>query len=376
MRQRGEPTAPLASLDDLRPMTRERGPFLSLYMSLRPASEDMAQANKLQWEGLREKAAGEGAPAALLATVDTAVGDAHRVGEGLCAVAARDGFMHLEHLAEPPDQELATWGKAPVLAPLIRARQWLQPHIVALVDRTGAEVTAHGVAGFGDEGSREWTTTVHGSTYPIRKVQPGGLSQRRYQQRAEETWHHNMTEVAKVVADEAERCGARLVALGGDQRATGLVLDQLPPAVRQLVLPIAATRAEDGGSSTGLDQEVRSALQSWAADQLDHTMSIYREELGQHDRATAGAETTLAALRASRVAQLLVQPAADGPTVWIGSTPEQVALLPEDVPAGPPVRPAPLADAAVSAALATGAEVQVFSKGQGPEEGVGALLRW
>jgi hypothetical protein len=53
-----------------------------------------------------------------------------------------------------------------------------------------------------------------------------------------------------------------------------------------------------------------------------------------------------------------------------------VAVTPEALPDPGGARSVPLVDAAVTAALATNAEVQIVPDKAGPPGGIGALLRW
>jgi hypothetical protein len=377
MEQHGTALAPLAELDDLRPLVAGLGPFLSAHLPLVPATEEVAEASALRWRAAREGAAAAGAPEPMLAVVDNELGGAHRWGTGLSVVVAADGDTHVSHLPVPPPFELVRWEPVPSLTPLIAARQRLQPHVVALVDRVGADLVARRPGGGrGDADDDVVSRAVDGEDHPISKVAPGGWSQRRFQQRAEETWHRNMSDVAAELATLAERSGARVVALGGDQRAVGLVSELLPVATRDLLRPIAATRAADG-STDHLDEEVAAAVEAWTDEQLARTLSLYRQELGQQDRATAGALETLDALREARVGVLLVRLVGnDDRRAWVGGSPDLVAATPEALTGDGEPRSAPLIDASVAAALATGADVRVVADDDELPEGLGALLRW
>jgi release factor family 2 len=380
MEQHGTALAPLTDLDDLRPVVAGLEPYLSVHLPLEPATEDLATEIALHWRAGRSRAVDAGAPEPVLAVVDGLLGGAQRLGAGLSVIAAAGGDVHVSHTPVPPPFEVVRWEPVPSLAPLVAVRQQLQPHVVALVDRIGADLAVRRSA----DGAQtaETRETVDGEDYPIRKTSGGGWSQRRYQQHAEETWHHNMTDVAGELATLAERSDARVVAIGGDERAVGLVLDQLPAAVRDLVRPIAATRAADG-STAHLDDEVAKVVDAWTETQLARTLDLYDQELGQKDRATAGARDTLAALREARVAVLLVVlDANDERRAWVGSSPDQVGAAPEETAAGMPAevqaaaRSAPLVDVAVTAAVATGADVRVVPESGRLPEGLGALLRW
>ncbi len=380
MEQRGTTVVPLTELDDLRALVARPGPFLSSYLAFQPATEALAREIDLRWQAQRRELAGAGADEDRLAVVDTVVGGAHRGGAGLAVVVPGTGDPLVERLVAPP-LEGAAWGPVPVLRPLITLRQRQVAHVVALVDRTGADLR-----GWRDRevAADALETTVTGDDAPVRKVAPGGWSQRRFQQRAEDSWLHNMGQVAAEVGALTDRVRARVVAIGGDERAVGLLVDALPPVVRERVHRIPVTRAADG-SNRRLDEEVATELDRWAADRVHEVLALHAEESGQADRAAGGAGRTLEALREARVAVLLV---ADGGAtddqrdVWVGSTADQVATSPGDLTIVDDTRTAPLRDAAVAAALTTGAEVVVVPRGDDGappptlRDGLGALLRW
>jgi hypothetical protein len=75
-------------------------------------------------------------------------------------------------------------------------------------------------------------------------------------------------------------------------------------------------------------------------------------------------------------------PTDDQRDVWIGATADQVATSPGDLTTFDDTRIAPLLDAAVAAALTSGADVVVVPRdddGAPPttlRHGLGALLRW
>lgn len=380
MEQRGTTVTPLAELDDLRELVGRAAPFLTDYAAFEPVTEALAGEVRLRWEGRRRSLADAGVPDRVLDTVATALERERRGAAGLAVVVPGDGDALVERLASAPD-ESAVWQPVPALRPLIARRQRHLAHVVALVDRTGADLRA----GTGSVTDEDVTLTVAGEDDVIRKVQPGGWSQRRFQQRAEDSWQHNMTQVAAELAALAERVQAPVVAVGGDERAVGYLVDALPATVRERVERIGVTRAADG-SGDRLSAEVDAELASWSGARVEAAMALHAEELGQGDRATSGAGRTLEALRAARVAVLLVaeraRDAAEDRRAWIGPTRDQVATTPGDLAEPHAAEGVPLLDAAVTAALASGAGVLVVPAGDDgspPEDlrdGLGALLRW
>src|SRR5919108_1536145 len=140
MRQHGTVLAPLTDLDDLRPVVAGLGPFLSVHLPLEPATEELATELALRWRAGRSRAVEAGAPEPLLAVVDGLLDGAQRLGAGLSVIAAAGGDVHVSHTAVPSPFEVVRWEPVPSLAPLVAVRQQLQPHVVALVDRIGADL--------------------------------------------------------------------------------------------------------------------------------------------------------------------------------------------------------------------------------------------
>lgn len=371
MRQHAPSPPPVAELDDLRALARHHGPFLSVHLPFGRPAHDTAERLALTWRGHRRAAAEAGAPEGVLRIVDQVVdGSPQRRGMGVSVVATPHARPVVDHLPVPPAVEAVTWERVPSLVPLIEARQMVRPHVVALVDRAGADLL---VRRSGDGDARK--VEVEGDDFPLRKVAGGGWSHRRFQQRAEDTWHRNMSEVADELTTQAHRVAAVLVAVGGDERAVTILSDAVPEDVRDLLTPIDVTRAADG-TAEDLDDEVERVLRDRLTAELRDAVESYRQELGQRDRAAAAPADTFAALRTARVTTLLTTVDGGGRRAWVARDHRQVALSPEELPAGGERWPVPLVDAAVAGALASGADVRVVPADLAPPDGIGALLRW
>src|SRR3712207_5982827 len=105
----------------------------------------------------------------------------------------------------------------------------------------------------------------------------------------------------------------------------------------------------------------------------------FREELGTADRAADGPDATLAALTRAQVEVLLVWESPDDQrTALCGPEPIHVSRERDDLVAMGVDEPqeAPLVDAAVRAALGTGAAVRIVPDGDLPTGRLGAILRW
>jgi len=212
---------------------------------------------------------------------------------------------------------------------------------------------------------------------PIRKVHAGGWSQRRYQQRAENTWEHNARNVAEEVARLAERVDARIVVVAGDVRAIELLREDLPSEIVARLEGVPGGRAEDG-SAAAFHRAVDEAVASAVRQDREALLDLFAQELGQRDRAVQGVARTLRALSMAQVDVLLIRDEPrDDRTVWFGSEPTQVAADRSDLRelGLETAAEGPLVDTAIRAALGTGAGILVLPSGEGPDEGIGAILR-
>jgi len=207
----------------------------------------------------------------------------------------------------------------PSLGPLIEHRQREVPHVVALVDRQGADIVA---VERGGEARDNEVDGVHGPV--IRKSAPGGWSQRRYQDRADESWAKTARAISDAVVATADQIDAQLVVLAGDVRELQLVRDALPERLREL------THVVHGGRAAGTDEdarrhEIERLVHTAVADATVALVRKLREELGQHDRAAVGTRDTFSALQKAEVEVLLVHDDPDDErTAWFGDAPTAI----------------------------------------------------
>lgn len=346
------------------------GPFATVVLSTESNIDDAAQRSELRWKTARDELAVAGAPDAVLAAVDPVVPEAHLEGEGLAVVVRADGEVHVEHAAGAPASELVRWAPVPSLVPVIEWRQASPAHVVVLADRRGADIVA----------VRLDRPDVHreagGDDVAISKVRAGGWSNRRYQDRAENTWEKNADDAAAQVAALAGRVDARLVVVAGDVRAVALLKEALPKGLVPLLREIDGGRSADG-SEPVLGGEVARLVDEAVAEDTRALLAKFAEELGQGDRAADGPDATLQALAAGQVDVLLVHDDRDGRTAWFGPEPVHVAATEStlrDLGVDEPVE-GRLVDVAVRAALGTGAGIRVVPADAGVT-GLGAILRW
>jgi hypothetical protein len=356
-------------LHELAPVYERPGPFATVYLGTDRHIDNAEQRSLQRWRAVRRELEERGAPEGCLDAIEEVVAPAHLVSDQLAVIADEHEVLVLHHLAQPLDRDRARWGPLPDAVPVLHARQDDVPFAVVLADRGGADLLGH------EPGAREIERVV-GDGEPERKVAPGGWSQKRFQQRADEDWAATAREVAEAVEALADRIEARTLVLGGDVRATHLVLERLPARLADLTHVITAGRAVDG-SEEEREREIHRLVATAVAEDSVALLERFKEERGQHDRAADGPAATVDALNRAAVAVLLVADV-EQPSAWVSAEALPIGLEPATVDVLSEERPieVPLADALVRAAWATGASVRVIPKAGPVNDGVGALLRW
>jgi hypothetical protein len=357
----------------LRDLVAQPAPFTSVYFDLLATG---VEEGRPRWRAVADDLARQGAaPATIRALEDSTLGAVP--GPGVRAVfASGPGIVLTVDMPESDQADLARHGDLPHLVPLLAWLQGRPAHLTALVDRTGADVTAHpgGTAS-------PVTGEVIGTDDEIERNAPGGWAQGRYQHRAEDSWEHNATQAADVITRALHHYDAHLLFLAGDVRALQYLEKHLPTQVKREVTirRVSGGRSPDGSWLRRAEQvvdDVRLAVEGETAvllAQLD-------EERRPDGRAVEGMRATLGALALGRVRTLLLSPEAGPPrTAWYGPAATDVTTDPKTADR-PEVawRPGPLDDVAIRAALLTRAGIRLVAPGTAgaPAEGIGALCRY
>jgi hypothetical protein len=368
--------------DDLAELASSHGPFLTLLLVTESNIDNAAQRSEQRWKTLRRDLEDRGVPDEVLDAVDPLIGDAHLSGDGLFVVADASGVRHVEHGPTPSPVDRGWWEPLPRLRTMLGWRQASIPFVVALADRTGADLY-----GFrhGPEDRPDVEREVEGDDYPISKVGPGGWSQRRYQDRAENTWEENAQNVAEAISNLAGRVRARLVLLAGDVRAVTLIRESLPAGFGLPVEVVPGHRPWQG-SGPAIPDEAREILDRFAVRETAAIVERFREEKGQSDLAADGAQATIAALAAAQAAVLLLPDTPEPndvddvtePTAWIGADAMEIGTGRADLEdlGIDAVAEVPRVDAMIRATIATSAAIRLVPADTGLADGVGALLRW
>lgn len=352
------------------------GPYVSLYLNTPVAVENAAQRLELAWRSTRQDLATAGVDDLTLDALELAVLDNRTEGNSVVAFASHGSVLWSRRLPEELGREVALVGGLPYVTPLLSWAQTRVPHVVVLADRTGAEILAY-VDGTEPVVSEE----VEGSHDVIRRVQPGGWSQRRFQQRAIDSWEGNAAEVCEEIDRVVRSVDAKVILVGGDVHAVRLIQEHLPEQSKKLVqvLESGGGRATDGGTAFTA-AEIVERVAGVVTERLGLVLDEFQEERGQGDRAADGVAATVEAIRKAQVATLLIHDEPDDDrTLWFGEDPSLVAVGRNDLDGiADHVEEGRLADALVRAAVGTGADVVIVPAGGTaiPNEGCGAILRY
>lgn len=360
-------------MDRLRALYDGKTPFVSLYLDTSAAKEQGPEELQLRWRALRSKTAPETPDKALL-LLDDLVDGSHQRGAGLIAIASGEEVVYSRSLDRPIRDAVGS-GPLPSLMPLLEYRQDNPVYAIVVADRQSAHI--HVVGGM----RPEVTVEVQGDHDELRKVNPGGWSQRRFQQRAEDSWEQNAAEVAETLRKIVTAEHIDLVVVMGDVRATAYLREHAGSEVSGILQQLdTAPPTEDALEE--VREEVEAAVASLIANRVKTTLERFLEERGQHDRAADGVEATFEALRMAQVDTLLIAPSRLQGTAWFsrsdltqGSLKAQTL---KDIGLDD-LEEASLEDVLVRLALSTGADVRIIpelSDDQGPSGGCGAVLRY
>ncbi|MFE0024445.1 hypothetical protein [Amycolatopsis sp. NPDC059021] len=355
----------------LRRVLEADGPFASVHFEDTHDTQDAAKQLELRLREIGETLTGQGADPATVDALNRAVLDSPRsTGRSGRSIVAADGDVLLhERLAEPPGGPFARFSELPYLLPLAAHTEPLPTYLVVLVDHVGADITV-----FGPRRQPLDSETVTGREHPVHKVRGGGTSHRDIQAHADETAHHNLTDVAAEVTKTAERVKAGLVILAGEVQARTGLRELLPRAIQDIATDITAG-ARSAGSSEDIGKQIDEVLTGRRLAALDDVAERYRAALGGPEGlAVGGLEGVTTALTEANVETLLVGDPGDA-TVLTDPAPIHAAGTSEQQLGGGPAIRRGADEALPYLALATGADLVVMDDRLPLTEGFGALLR-
>ncbi|HZB50738.1 MAG TPA: hypothetical protein VE547_16750, partial [Mycobacteriales bacterium] len=133
-------------LDRLTELLTAPGPYATAYLDATRSEELGPKKVDKRWRALRETLSEQGADDSTLDAMEAAVGGHTDVpgAHGQLLVGAGGRLRYDLALPLPPRRETARWSPLPHLMPSIAQLGRRVPHVVALVDRVGADITVHG----------------------------------------------------------------------------------------------------------------------------------------------------------------------------------------------------------------------------------------
>ncbi len=363
---REEDIVPTA-LSSLHPIFDHKGPFAVACLDISRTSEG-AEANiELRWRHLREHLEHSGADAATLEGMDAVVGakDSTPGHEGQYVAAAGGDVLLDERLPRAPRQDTSDWGGIPDFMPLFRIFPPRLPYLVVDSHHDSAEVSV-----WTPEGTvRE---SVQGAEpRPDTNAASGGWSHKRFQNAVENLWLKNAKAVAQEVEAQAVRHSVEAIFICGDVHAASALREHLPKRVSDRITEIE-----------GPDYDARLArtVNQLEAERDNAVIDEMIQGLGRADRAVAGIERVVEALRLGQVETLILldDPAASA-TVWAGPGPLEIGTRQKDLVDLGLERPREVrADSAlIRAAAAADSSIVVTTSGPAQlRQGVAATLRY
>lgn len=164
----------------LAPVYEIDGPFATAYFDATRSAETAAHEIALRWRQLREELSRAGAPDPLLDEMEAmaVARDGYPGRHGRMIVGAGKEVVLHETLPHIPQRQSAAWAPLPHLLPYVRQHAWTVPHVLAVIDRVGADISA-----FGRRGEPRDQREVEGETLHIRKVKPGDWAHKQFQRR-------------------------------------------------------------------------------------------------------------------------------------------------------------------------------------------------
>ena len=353
------------------------GPYASVTIDVTKTDPANADHIEARWRDIERRLRQEGAPDSVLDSLhDAALEPTGKGGErGRLLVATTDGVVASQDLPRRPEQD-ATWGPIPSLVPAVRALAGSLPHVLVRLDRTGADIEVRGgLAGLDHE-----THEVQGDHDELHQVQTGGMAQRRFQARVEDSWEHN----AAAVADELDRVvrthRPTTVILMGDEHAMSFLERHASDELRALLVRSATGGRAAGTSEEAVRDTTATVLARARAEAEAEVVERFNEQTGRAQAASDGLGPVVEVLQRAQVEQLLlVEGRVHDEELWVGEGRLQLGLTREDAQLAGAAEPqrAPADAALVWAAVCSRAGVTLLDPGQvSPADGVGALLRW
>jgi len=361
----------------LAPLKGATAPFTSVAVDAsrvnRAGGDDAAQHWEQQARHLREL----GAPDDVVEVLGDAVTAPTGVGGEHTRVAVAAGGRLVLDLVLPgrPARDESLHGPVPHLVPVARALADAVPYAVVRLDRAGADIEV-----VGPSGEVEKAEEVAGDHDVLHKVPGGGWSQRRYQERVEDSAARNVGHVADHLDRLVRRERPQLVLVMGDEEAVAELRERAGAELSERLVVLGSGGRAAGTSAEAEQHAVEAALEEHRRRRRAQLLDTFEEQRNRQQRAVESVEDVVEVLRRGQVERLLLQ---DDPTstltLWVGEQPLQLATTEQGARDAGASQPAEVrADAAILwALLGSDADITFVEADEvALQGGIGALLRW
>ena len=372
-------------IDWLKPLLGTPGPFVTVYIDATRSGDSSGEVEN-RWKGLRRSLEKDGVDAAAIAVIEDEIVRPTRVGgpHGRVVIATADeGILVDRIIKDPPAVQKAAYGPVPELLQAARAADDSVDYLRVVVDRLGADLTWSEAGGHLPYHEAE---AVEGGHDVVNKVRTGGLSHKRLESRAEDSWERN----AEIVAAEIERQVVahrpELILLTGDVRAVALLRGALGKKTLELTVDVAGGARGPGVNEGAFEAQVAQALDEFRDGRRAEALEEFREERGRNTGGISGLQNVVAVLARGQVRELLVADEYGPDTdlglqqVWVGPEPLQLSVTSEGLEQLGVVEGGYQLAATVAlvrAALGQDAGLTFVPAGSVTlTDGVGAVLRW
>jgi hypothetical protein len=367
-------------LDLLRPLYSAHDgtvPVVSVHLDTSRIDQDADKRLEVTWRDLRRSLQGEqGVDEATLEALDGAVGGAPHVtgpqGESLFAAGGR--LLGAFTLTTPPPRSRAVVGAVADPLETVLDLDHQLPYVVVALDREGGDIDAYPAGAFDAATSR----TYDGSTLHITRVRAGGPSMASYHRRSRNLWSENAAGVAEELAEAVNAVGAKVVFVGADPKALGVLREALAP--HRLDAEVVDVGGGRGGEDAlaALRADVDQALAAASLRSHQRAMDDYRTALGQGLAVHGIPAVSEAFARGSVRTLLLAADRAADPLKWSSRTaPQLVGSAPDALGEHRDAAfEAPAAALLLRAATATDAAFSELLPDTSADDGCAAVLRF
>ena len=371
-------------IDWLKPLLTAPGPFVTVYIDATRTSEGDREVEN-RWKSVRRSLEKDGADDALLDVISEEIVRPTRVGgsHGRVVIADATGILVDRVTKTPPAVQKGTYGPFPALLQAAGAADESVDYLRIVVDRLGADLTWSEAGGHMPYAEHE---SVEGGHDVVNKVSSGGLSHRRIEARAEDSWERNAEAVAAEVDRQVAEHRPEVLLLSGDVRAVSLVKGALPKKTAELVVDVAGGSRGPGVNEESFEANIHEALEAFRVQRRTQVLDEFRLEHGRSTGGVTGLADVVAVLARGQVKELLLSDQygpdteLDGRSVWVGAEPLQLAGSEAELTALGSItdeHELPATIALVRAALGQDAGLTFVPDDElSLVDGVGALLRW